>query len=200
MLVRSKYLVLYDDSFDDELVVYDAETGDFLWKSEMLSDPAGSQLGLIYYNSSNSGTAPAYDIVNGRSYAASPLYLHAANARTGEIVYSLEGEFGAISVGPDGTVYVSDDDDLIAMNAQLTEVKWRARLGSSVSAHAAFDDAHSLFVPLADGRLVAIDADSGRVRWSYSGGEEWYFDGQVSVEDGLVVARTRHGNLIAIRD
>ncbi|MCH7945384.1 MAG: trypsin-like peptidase domain-containing protein [Armatimonadetes bacterium] len=200
MLVRSKYLVLYDESFDDELVVYDADTGDFLWKSEMLADPAGSPLGLIYYNTSHRGMAAAYDLVNGRAFPLPPLYLHAASARTGEIVYSLKGEFGTISVGPDGTVYVSDDGDLIAMNAELTEVKWRARLGSRVFGRAAFDSEGSLFVPVKDGRLVAIDAGSGRVRWSYSGGEEYYFNGQVSVEDGLVVAETRNGTLIAIRD
>ena len=200
MIVRSRYLVLYDETFVSCLSVFDAETGDRLWKSERVANPAGSPLGLIYYNTSHRGMAAAYDLVNGRAFPLPPLYLHAANARTGEIVFSLEGEYGKISVGPDGTVYVSDDGDLIALNPELTEIKWRARLGSSVSGPAAFDGEGSLFVPLKDGRLVAIDAGSGRVRWSYSGGEEYYFDGRVLVEDGLVVAKTRDGTLIAIRD
>ena len=200
MLVRSKYLVWYDESFDHELIVYDSETGDKLWKSEMLSSPAGSPLGLIYYSTSNYGTAVAYDITTGTVGSLPPLYVRAANAKTGETVYSLKGEFGNISVGPDGTVYLSDDGDLIAMNAELTQVKWRARLGSFVFGQAAFDSEGSLFVPVKDGRLVAIDADSGRVRWSYSSGEEYYFNGQVLVEDGLVVAYTTNGTLIAIRD
>lgn len=76
----------------------------------------------------------------------------------------------------------------------------RARLGSRVFGQAAFDGKGSIFVRVKDGRLVAIDAGSGRVRWSYSGGEEYFFNGKVSVEDGLVVAKTTNGTLIAIRD
>ena len=120
MLLRSKYLVFYDGSFDRELVVHDAATGTTLWKSEMLRKPAGSPLGLIYYSTSNWKTAVAYDPRTGTVSSLPPIYVRAANAKTGEIVYSLEGKFGRISVGPDGTVYLSDGDDLIAMNPELS--------------------------------------------------------------------------------
>ena len=141
----------------------------------------------------------SYDIETGRSYDP-PTYVKGVVAATGEEVCSLEDRVDFITVGPDGTVYLSDDGDLITMNPNLSEVKWRTRLGSTVSHQASFDSAGSLFAPLRDGRLVAIDAASGRLRWTYSSGEDYYFTGQVTVEDGLVVAKTKHGGVIAIRD
>ena len=51
-----------------------------------------------------------------------------------------------------------------------------------------------------DGRLIAIDAETGRQRWSYSGDKEWYFTGPVSVEDGLVIAKTTDGGFLVIHD
>ena len=57
-------------------------------------------------------------------------------AETGKEVYSRDGNVDDISVGPDGTVYLSENGDLIAMNPELTEVKWRLRFGSAVTHHA----------------------------------------------------------------
>jgi outer membrane protein assembly factor BamB len=107
--------------------------------------------GELALSGSASGPLVALDVAHGgvQSWASAPLG-------------GLAG--GSPAVGPDGTIYVSaNDDNVYAISATTHGITWKYALGASGSAPAYFGG--TVYVDGATG-LVALDASDGTLRWT----------------------------------
>ncbi len=108
---------------------------------------------------------------------------------------------GGVGAGGGMVLIGTTGGTVVALSATDGRELWRAYLGSEVLSQPAFGD-DAVFAQTIDGRLLALEADDGSVRWS--------FDIQVPVltlrgtaspvfEDGVVYAGFANGTVSAIR-
>jgi outer membrane protein assembly factor BamB len=135
-------------------------------------------------------TAVSPAVGEGRVFAATDGLLVALDAATGETLWRtpLPGRVAAPLYWDTGWLVVSNDGgDLAAFSADDGSFVWRQALGSPlVLAPAPALD--RLFLPLADGRLVSADLDTGNIRWSRP--LEGRINGLLALEDQLIVGTT----------
>ncbi len=91
--------------------------------------------------------------------------------------------------------------DALAIDPANGHVKWRKNLGNAARAAPTIADGR-LFIPLLDGRVVALAAPDGAQLWSYQGTAA---DTEIlglpspAYADGIVVAGFGSGDLVALR-
>ncbi|MFC4126365.1 outer membrane protein assembly factor BamB family protein [Nocardia rhizosphaerae] len=77
---------------------------------------------------------------------------------------------------------------------------WSADLltGGSATSPTLSDDGATVYVGDNSGRLIAVNAEDGRTRWTYALG--WTPDGAISLVDDLIIPAGDDGYLMALRD
>ena len=76
-------------------------------------------------------------------------------------------------------------------------VRWEVRTGGAIRSSPALT-ATTAFVGSGDGRLYAINRESGRITWRFDAGNA--VDASPAVSNGLVVAATRSGRIFAVTE
>jgi len=110
-------------------------------------------------------------VAAGRVFLPGPDALHALDLDTGESVWSVgpgESPWTNAPAVVDGTVYATfrEPPGAVALDPEDGTEVWRADLGP-VSAPPVVDDDGRCYVGTRDGRLVALEAGTGEVAWSY---------------------------------
>lgn len=102
----------------------------------------------------------------GVAYIAGDVRVEARSVRTGERLWEMDPEDG-VPTGPVlacGTLYVSTNNETLALDPDDGTVRWRTDVGARASPSAspvALDD--TLFV--VGGGVAAVDAETGKKRW-----------------------------------
>ena len=110
-------------------------------------------------------------VAAGRVLLPGPEALHALDLATGESVWTVGPGDQPWTNAPavvDGTVYATfgEPPGVLALDAEDGAELWRADLGS-VSAPPVVSDEGRCYVGTRDGRLVALDVETGETAWSY---------------------------------
>lgn len=155
---------VYLASFE-ALYALDARTGKTKWRFPLntLSSAPAVANGLVYL-----------------SVLRQPF--HAIDAQTGQVRWTYEGD-GGVSGAPiiyQGSVYLGDWNDLIALDAKTGALKWRLATLASVSSPAANDNT----IYISADAIYALDSDSGVLKWKFTPAAR---AGAPVVADGLVV-------------
>lgn len=149
---------------DGDLHAFNAATGKQLWSQFTLSGYSSPAIanGLIY--------------VGGAGYtgAGQPNYVYAFHEKSGSLAWKAEvpnlGRATSGTVVANGIVYVCDSDNavLLAYNATTGMLLWSfpAPEGNSMASPATVNGV--VYVPSADDHLYAIDAKTGKLRWSFA--------------------------------
>ena len=110
------------------------------------------------------------------SYSQAGKKLIALNAITGEVKWIFDtpsASYGAGPVvGPDDKVYVGTEDGAGTLYALTSNgsLRWTATLGAAVKAAPAVTSDGILYVLTDDGKISALDGETGSVKWSQTPG------------------------------
>ena len=113
-------------------------------------------------------------------------------------------ELDSIYVGPstrsapvisNGTVYMGGESTVFAINVDTSKTSWESQPTGPVHGTLAVAN-DTLFVPLRNKEILALDAMSGSRRWSFKA--ESPFVGSPSVDKGIVYSSTQKGRLYAL--
>ena len=72
---------------------------------------------------------------------------------------------GNVVIGPDGYIYVCNDDFFVYCLDLDGEIRWAYRTGFFIWSAPAFDDGHQVFVSSFDMKLYSFDRRDGRLLW-----------------------------------
>lgn len=142
----------YDYS-DDRLVAANAKTGQVIWLYD------GTILKSSFVRNEDTVFAG-----NGAFYAL--------DRYTGEKRWKVTGEDNGVYVSnsptlAEGRIYVSSDYSILAIDPRTGERLWDYRTGSWVHSTPAVNDGKA-FVASEDGKLYALDAESGELLWTFA--------------------------------
>lgn len=101
------------------------------------------------------------------------------------------------------TTYFGDGHEIIAADSATGVVKWRfAGVPDTLASYAPITSGDTLLAGPGDGRLYALSAGDGTLRWQIDGRNEWQYLRQLHVDDGVLVAGSYKEKLfgIAIED
>ncbi len=150
-------------------------------------------------------------VADGRVFTMdSEAEIHAFDTRTGARLWRLDTQarkdrsanIGG-GLGLDGGVLYASTGrgDALAVDAASGKILWRAKLGNAARAAPTLADGR-LYIPLIDGRLVALAESDGKLAWSYQGSVP---DASVlglpspAYADGLLVAGFGNGDVAGLR-
>jgi outer membrane protein assembly factor BamB len=170
-----------------------------VWTFRPTLDLAGEQLVAWWEGSPTVGPDGTVYQGNtgGGAYAVRPDGSQRWAHATGNAVWTVP------AIGPDGTTYWGSLDLVVRAVDSGGEELWRRTTLGFVASSPALSTDGTLFVGSFDGRLYALDARSGDVRWSVATGDHVYSSpALVEDQDGrlqLVVVGSTDGVLYGIR-
>ena len=148
--------IVYANADDCSLYAMDAQTGHILWSYAVAhcarTAPAVGN-GIVYIGSEE-GVLYALDAVSGRE-------LWSYQQDSSDFVDFLEGS----PVLEEGVIYVTSENDVVALDAVSGQKKWVGFAFSITSKYTPAVANGLVYVTSIDGELYALDAHSGDVKW-----------------------------------
>ena len=176
---------------EDDFYCLDAETGKLIWKQNIGWDWGSAAVsdGLVYIpgidgyvnclNANNGNIIWRYR--TGKSVCSEPLvmgehvyfgswdgFMYKFDKRTGKLIWKLTGggSDSGVAIGFNGKIIIPILGH-ICVDAETKEVLWKPPLTGINNCTAAYHDGQ-VFLSWA-GKLVALDAGTGKINWSYFG-------------------------------
>ncbi|MGH3459986.1 MAG: PQQ-binding-like beta-propeller repeat protein [Kribbellaceae bacterium] len=154
--------VVYAATTEDQVLALDAATGARIWEAK----PNGGR-GSGFYSSPT--------IAGGKVFAASLNHqVYALDAATGAVLWSFQtgGHNSSTPAVVDGTVYFGSRDGFVyAVDAETGAQRWRVQYGTNILASFQSSPAvanGTVYIGTNnDRRVLALDAATGAVRWSF---------------------------------
>lgn len=184
--------VLYAATTEDQVLALDAATGTRIWDAK----PNGGR---------GSGFYASPTVAGGKVFAASLNHrVYALDAATGTVLWSFEtgGHNSSTPAVADGTVYFgSRDGNVYAVNAETGAQRWKVQYGTdilaSIQSSPAVVDGTVYIGTNNDRRVLALDAATGAVRWSFRTAGPVL--SSPAVANGVVYAGSDGGGIYALR-
>ena len=163
------YLVVYGDTLltaegawgedgdePNRVEAFDTRTGSKLWSFLLSTDSGGSM-----------GNCPAVD--NNIAYfgGQGDDFLYAVDIRTGDLQWRFEGVKSSYEAHPkvyQDRVYIQGRGNFYSIDKQTGILHWQISNESRGRTTAAIVD-NTLFIGFSDGRLLALDPITGRIKW-----------------------------------
>lgn len=157
--------VLYVATTEDQVLALDAATGARIWEAK----PNGGG-GSGFYSSPT--------VADGKVFAASLNHrIYALDAVSGTVLWSFQtgGHNSSTPAVVDGTVYFgSRDGNVYAVDANTGALRWKVQYGTgilaSIQSSPAVSDGTVYIGTNNDRRVIALNAATGAVRWTFRAG------------------------------
>ncbi|HYU86964.1 MAG TPA: PQQ-binding-like beta-propeller repeat protein [Kribbellaceae bacterium] len=157
--------VVYAATTEDQVLALDAATGARIWDAK----PNGGN-GSGFYSSPT--------VAGGKVFAASLNHrVYALDAATGTVLWSFQtgNHNSSTPAVADGTVYFgSRDGNVYAVDAETGVQRWKVQYGTdilaSIQSSPAVADGTVYVGTNNDRRVIALDAATGALRWSFRAG------------------------------
>jgi len=207
-IVRSSptvyYGLVYFGSWDGFIYALKENDGTFMWKYDTR--------GKDYKN-----VQPSPRVANGVLYCGSRNpYFYALNAATGKEIWKYSYDFSWVessAIIEKGVVYIGSSDlkKVFAFNANTGKVIWQLKVNGTAWSTPSYDKG-DLYIGLASykddksamegGGLLAINAESGKIKWEIKCGKTNAIGGVVSsptVSDGMIYYGSLDGKVYAVK-
>ena len=163
-----------------DLYAWDAATGELRWSTNVDGRA---------FDSSTLAIGP-----EGHVYVSTTTGLRAFDGTTGARLWSSDVR-GDVSIGPDGTIYVSSSP-VKALDPATGGVRWSSAVNGEELVPIALSANSLAYVSSAPG-LAAVDMRTGDHVWSI-GDQQWGFSDIVVAGDGTILAILATGHLVAL--
>jgi outer membrane protein assembly factor BamB len=144
---------------------------------------------------------------DGMVYVTRGTRLNAFRGSNGEVVWHITMPtylYGGLVVGLDGTAYLGgwDAGILVAINTADGSTKWSLNISGRVGQCALAND--MVYVGSNDGTFYAVEAATGKKRWSFAAGPEptgwWSLPAPIIDKNGVIYIGTADGTVYALKD
>lgn len=177
---------VYVGGIDNFVHAIDAATGIKVWEWETGGFPDDP-------DDPDVDSSPAVSRRDGTVYVGSfDNRLHAIDGRTGQVKWSYRTDDDVISspsVARDGkTIYIPSISGKVHAVSDKGEKRWSTDLGHAIMAEPVLDGANTLYIGDDDGKVYALDAKNGKIKWSHDFGDK--VRGEPAVANGRLYVAT----------